>query len=229
MKLHTIVLIVLLLFTPLITSQGKDSKKKKSKIYVTKGVKSLDFISKLELGVYRELNLARTDPAGYAELLTEFRKYYRGNYREIPGEITIVTREGLKAVDETIAFLKKQKPLEPFRLSKGMTLAAQDLVKYQGPRGEFGHTGKDGSRMTDRLSRYGTWKVTCGENAGYGANDARRIVFDLIIDDGVSSRGHRENIFNPKFTVVGIGCGPHKKYKYMCIMDFAGGYIEKIE
>ncbi len=48
----------------------------------------------------------------------------------------------------------------------------------------------------------------------------------LIIDDGVSGRGHRRNIFKPGFRVVGVGCGYHDEYKTVCVSDFAVGYTE---
>jgi len=49
----------------------------------------------------------------------------------------------------------------------------------------------------------------------------------LAIDDGVASRGHRNNLFNPKFKVVGIACSNHKGYDYCCVLDYAGGMTVK--
>ena len=44
----------------------------------------------------------------------------------------------------------------------------------------------------------------------------------MWVDDGVSSRGHRTKLFNAEFKTVGTACGPHQKYKDMCVLDCAG-------
>jgi uncharacterized protein YkwD len=48
-----------------------------------------------------------------------------------------------------------------------------------------------------------------------------------MIDDGVKSRGHRSNIFNPAFRTVGVGVADHKVYGKIIVFDYAGGFIGK--
>jgi uncharacterized protein YkwD len=173
------------------------------------------------------MNKARTNPAEFAEVLREFRRYYNGNLIERPGEIAIRTNEGTEAVDEAIRFLQNVEPIEPLIPSRGLSLAARDHMRDTGPQGVTGHAGTDGSTMSQRIERYGKWQGTAGENISYGENTAKDIVVSLIIDDGVAGRGHRKNIFNSALKVAGVSFGKHSTYRVMCVIDFAGGFVEK--
>lgn len=108
-----------------------------------------------------------------------------------------------------------------------MSLAARDHVKEQGPTGATGHHGTEGSLPWDRINRYGTWANKTAENIAYGHSSARDIVIALIIDDGVRNRGHRKTIFDTSLRIIGVATGPHAKYGTMCVMTFAGGFLEK--
>ena len=180
----------------------------------------------LDKEILKELNLARQHPKKYATFIEQERPYYVGKFIKRPGEITIITNEGVSAVDEAIRFLKKVNPVAPLNYSAGMSRAAMDHVQDQGRKGTFGHRGSDGSQPADRVSRYGKWLETVGENISYGRDVARDIVIGLIVDDGVPSRGHRNNIFNPQFRIVGIACGAHKTFGTMCVMNFAGDFVD---
>ncbi len=196
-----------LLLSPLLFAQGKGSA--------------------WDVAVLRELNAARTRPAAYIALLRDYRSHIHGGMLEYPDQTPVRLNEGTRAVDEAIAFLKRQEPLDPLALSKGLSAAARDLAADQGKTGGTGHAGSDGSSPPTRMSRHGKWLRTAGENCAYGPEDARQIVIQLIVDDGVPSRGHRANIFNPAFKVVGVAVGPHPRYRFVSVMDFAGGYREK--
>ena len=180
-------------------------------------------------GVLAEMNVARKSPETYVKLLTDLRRYFRGKEVKPPGSSSvIITEEGVAAVDEAIRFLKRQKPLRPLTDSAGLKKAAADLVADQGRNG-IGHRGPQSGDMKERIERHGTWRGRIGENISYGPSDPRLVVMDLIIDDGVADRGHRRNIFDRSFGTIGVACGPHIRFRTVCVMDFATTFRKRRE
>ena len=177
--------------------------------------------------VLAEINLARTAPRTYAGFLREFRGLFHGTYYLLPGSTTrMLTTEGTKAVDEAVRNLSRQKPLPPLAWSDGLAGAAAELAEEQGRSGDTGHNGRQSHGMQERIERHGRWERNIAENIGYGPQDARNMVMQLIIDDGVPGRGHRKNTFSAAFDTAGVACGPHPRFGSMCVIDFAGGFRE---
>lgn len=184
-------------------------------------------MSKKELEVITEMNLARTKPAEYAKFVEAHLRRFDGDKMFRDGGVNIMTQEGTAAVKEAIEFLKKAKPLPPMTPSEGLALAARDHANDTGPQGLTGHKGTDGSMPHERIQRHGKVTSTSGENISYGPDEARSIVMQLIIDDGVPNRGHRKNIFSPQFKTAGVAMGKHKKYGTMCVINYADGFAKK--
>lgn len=149
------------------------------------------------------LNEARTDPRGFAE------RYLKARMKEGP-EAAECYREMLR-----------MKPRAPVRVSESLVKAARDHARQMGSRGALGHTGADGSTLRTRVERHGQWSGSIAENIHYGSDQPLRIVLDLLIDEGVTGRGHRRNILNPEMTRVGVALAPHRSYGFNCVMDFA--------
>ena len=186
-------------------------------------VRSCAYLSDLEKDVIVELNKCRTNPARYAdEVLVPYleRMGDDGIYVDSQG-LNIMTQEGRSAVQEAIDALKSQKPLPMLLPNQDLSLAAADHCADQGPKGLTGHDSSDGSSVADRVRRRnsGLSYIGIGENISYGENKGFDIIRQLIVDDGVPSRGHRENIFRD-YKYVGVSFGTHKKYRYMCVLDF---------
>lgn len=179
--------------------------------------------------VLAEINLARTRPQIYADFARQFRTHFRGNSYTLPGSTTrIQSNEGVKAVDEAILFLSRQKPLLPLTWSDGLGAAAGELAEEQSRSGDIGHTGRQSRSMRERIERHGEWVGQIGENIGYGPKDPRDMAMQMIIDDGVPDRGHRKNVFSTAYATAGIACGAHPRFRSMCVVDFAGGFRENI-
>lgn len=184
-------------------------------------------LSNLEKAVLDEMNLARTNPAQYATYLEVLKKYYKGKTFKPPGSGAIETVEGSAALEEAINFLRSAKPLPQLQLSKGMCLGAKDQSFDQAQTGDVSHEGKDKTFSWDRVARYGEWKTPVSENIAYDSGTARDVVINLIVDDGIPARGHRNNIFNSSYIVTGVACGSHPLFGGMCVCTFAGGFTEK--
>ena len=185
----------------------------------------------LTMQVLEEINLARTEPRTYAGFLRTFRGRFQGKFFVLPGSTStcttrVKTSEGVKAVDEAIKFLARQKPLPPLAWSDGLAAAAAELTEDQGRSGATGHFDGQSNGPRERIERHGKWERQIAENIGYGPGDPRGMVMQLIIDDGVPNRGHRENTFIPSVSAAGVAWGPHPRFRSMCVIDFAGGFRE---
>jgi len=177
----------------------------------------------LEEQVVVQLNLVRTDPKAFALKMKETAQYYDGLHIKRPNETTLVTNEGIAALNECIEVLNKTTPMAALTLPMqlGLCMAAKSHNDDTGPNGVTGHAGSDGSKPADRMNKFGLWSGSCAENISYGHSDPFRIVEQLLRDDGVSSRGHRTNILTPSFKKVGVAIGNHKTYGKMCTQNFA--------
>ena len=175
----------------------------------------------LEAQVLERINYARQNPRAYAEELREFRRYFDGDLVYEPGNPNgVYTREGVSAVDEAIDFLERQAPLPPLGRGDLLALAAQDHAMDQGEAGATGHSSRDGAGPGERVRRRGG-DIYVGESISYGMADAGAVVRQLIVDDGVPGRGHRTLLFQNDFRFAGVGCGAHRRYGHLCVVDLA--------
>ncbi|MBK6284749.1 MAG: CAP domain-containing protein [Draconibacterium sp.] len=189
---------------------------------------NVSYLSPIEKEIIYEINLFRSNPADYADkYIAPLAKNYKGKLLYYPNDKPLLTKEGVRAVNECVRELKKVAPLSVVSPSSGLTKAADDHVKDQSKTGKTGHYGSDRSDSRKRMERYGDWKVRIAENIAYGGTSARQVIIYLLIDDGVQDRGHRKNFIQPEFKNVGVSVGFHPEYNTMCVMDFAGFFVDK--
>ena len=156
--------------------------------------------------VLDEINRARTDPQGYAEVLR------RGPQR--PG------------VNEAITFLQTQKPVAALKLDDRLTRAAVAHAADDGALGNASHIGSDGSKLSDRIHAQGLYASLYAEVISIGEHDAQGVVTQLIIDQPGPQHPHRTDLFDPLLTMAGAGCGDNKTYGTMCVIDLSAGAVE---
>ena len=129
--------------------------------------------------------------------------------------------EGDNVFKEAINYLKSLPPLKPLQWDENLCRSAQEHVDDIGPKGLLLYQSSDGTEPEDRISKYGNYVESLGENIDFGPNDAMGVIISLTLDDGEEERPHRENLFKQDYQKVGIACGPHKTEFQMCVMDFA--------
>lgn len=178
-------------------------------------------MSDLEKSVVLEMNKVRSNPRDYAQLLKQERELYEGLILKKDGQL-MQTKEGIAAVDECIRYLENTNPVRLLYPDKNLNAAAGYMAADKADTGLLGHSTSDGLTMKQRLEKYvGDNYQSLGENISYGFNDAYSIVIQLLIDDGVPSRGHRNNLMDGSFSHCGVSFDTHPVYKYLCIIDYA--------
>ncbi len=186
---------------------------------------ALEKATAFERAVVQEMSDARVRPKAYAMHLRELRDCFEGMLWKRPGRTPLRTDEGLAAYDEAIAFLETVTQVGPLRFNEGLARAARLHAQDLGPRGGLEHVGSDGSRLSARLNRLGTWHGLIAENIGTLEVDPRQLVIQLLVDDGVPERGHRHNLFNPELHQAGAGSAPHRDYRVVTVIDYADGFV----
>jgi len=172
----------------------------------------------LEQDVLDEINYVRTHPQDYADELRRYRDSFDG--RMVVDETgEHMTYEGARAVDEAIAFLDAQKPLDPLEPGSVLARTASDYARDQGRHGSMGHVSANGATPARRVAAHGGG-IYVSETIAYGRSDPAGVVRSLIVDDGVRSRIHRAVIFMGFLRYAGVGCGPHVRVDYVCVIDY---------
>jgi len=166
-----------------------------------------------------QLNAARADPHSYGHGLQQYRAWFHGDLLRYPNlDYDIETEEGVAVVDETIAWLGHQSPLVKVEPSALLAKAAAAHLADQARTGGQGHAGSDGSSPGERVRRLGGGAYVA-EIISYGSVDAVDAMRQLIVDDGVADRGHREIVYSAELRFAGAACGPHPIYGSMCVID----------
>ncbi|TVP98620.1 MAG: CAP domain-containing protein [Roseinatronobacter sp.] len=89
----------------------------------------------------------------------------------------------------------------PLALSPELGRVAQAHACDMAQRGYFSHTSQDGRSVSDRINRAGLPRLcTMGENIARGQRDVPSVMAGWM-----RSSGHRRNILDRDFTLVGFG------------------------
>lgn len=152
------------------------------------------YMTAAEKEVIYILNLARTDPALFANTVIKKYPAWKSHY--------------YTSLLDTMRTLKPVKLLYPDSLCfAGALCHAQN----SGKEGYVGH-----NRSTDECRE--KWYYN-GECCDYGHNRPVDIIMSLLIDEGVASLGHRK-ICLGGYKKIGVSIQPHTLYGHTAVLDF---------
>ena len=170
--------------------------------------RSLNF-TKFSQDVFKELNLARTNPAFYSKKLTKIQKSMEDKIIKF-NDYGIYMSEGEAGINEAIKFLKKQPHLEPLIFSSGISKCSEELLNllmlHEGisDMTEFDQANYD---LEKRMNHFGAAFGELSELIEYGTYNPEFVIINLIVCDGDPQRRERQIIFNPYYKYTGISSG----------------------
>lgn len=145
-----------------------------------------------ELEMVDEVNLVRSNPAGYIPIIEAYKK-----------RIAAGTAFGsVSTCDELIAELRSTPSLSVLQPKECVYQAAQAHGEDNRRRGSNDHVGSDGSWPWDRVLRSCPDLSDGNENLVGGPSSVRDAVTILLIDDGIPGRGHRKTMLRPDWTYI---------------------------
>jgi uncharacterized protein YkwD len=199
----------------------------KTKSAAASAGKSLSPLSGLSAEVMSEIQSLRADPASYIKYLEDMKGEFKGTLLNLKDGGQLMTTEGVAGVDDAVAFLKAARSAGSYKISPGLTSAADDQLADMIKNDLNGHKGSDGSWPPTRVERYGHWGGEVKENISYHARSARDIVLNMLIDDGNPKRDHRKNLLSPGLRYIGISSGNSNKFGELCVVVFTAEFFEK--
>jgi uncharacterized protein YkwD len=120
-----------------------------------------------------------------------------------------------KQLFEQLNQSRREANLPTLEWDERLAQAARQHTKLMIDNNQLGHVLKGEPSVAERLAATGVRFNRSGENVGYNTD------FEDLHRAWMASPGHRENILNPNYTVVGIGVAQNEDGLYYATQDFA--------
>ena len=115
---------------------------------------------------------------------------------EALSDLETVRRQLLDRVNEA----RRRHRLGPLHLNGALNSAAQTYAETMMREGFYGHVSPQGDTVLDRVEASGYEPQLTGENLASGPQTTTQ-----AMDGWMASKGHRENILDPRYRDVGFG------------------------
>lgn len=170
----------------------------------------INSLSQMEKDIILYCNLARLDGAKFWEAY---------------GSNASGSRAYVSSLESDLRAVKNHPMLIPEKsLMEAAAYHANDMSKNN----FFDHSSSDGTSFASRVrSYYGGNAIA--ENISAGMNSALGVVMQLLVDDGLSSVGHRKNILGEQYCAIGVKTASHKQWRSVTVQDFGDKVINKMQ
>ena len=182
-------------------------------------------LEQIKKEVIFETNRIRTNPKAYIPILERYLENFDDNILTKPDKNECIeTQEGPKAYKEAIEFLKNQKPINEIEFDEEASKVAEEYAKILSNSGEEDH-GEDESHIEERVEKYLDYDFSISECIDFGGSTGIEVIVNLLVDDGVKLRTHRDNLFSNKFQYYGVAVATHPEYDYCTVIDYFGDIL----
>ena len=165
-------------------------------------------LSAIEQDFFYWTNLMRKNPWLFGEtVLQEFLKQFPEANSTDSRSLTAE----LKRAQTNLPFLEPDHGL--------FVMASTHATDLKGRKGVISHQSSTGKDFVQRIKEAG--KYRCGaENVFVGTPEALEALILLLIDKGVKDKGHRKNLLDPTFTLMGASFKEIDNKKAILVQDF---------
>jgi uncharacterized protein YkwD len=167
-----------------------------------------------ELEMVDLVNQVRTNPKSFIPVIEDYIKTLESKsnvFADIKITGAIVTKKTNNAstfyntlvceAKKLIIFLNNVKPVCSLELSNVLYPITKNHATYLDSINILSHIGPNGQTLSDRTKNT---SLMVGENCAHNSTTAINTLTQLLIDLGVKSKGHRNNIFNPKYKKISV-------------------------
>ncbi|MGD9344552.1 MAG: CAP domain-containing protein [Candidatus Aminicenantes bacterium] len=138
-------------------------------------------------------------------------------------------RPGTKEIENELFDLinreRAKQGLSLLQISKSLIPLARRHSKDMAERSDLTHISSDGKTYAERLKEAGLFFKGTGENVAF----SQSFLPETIHNSFMRSKGHRENILDPRFDKIGIGVHLRKDEGYYITQDFLTSLEAKSE
>ena len=182
-------------------------------------------LDKMNEKVIGYINTLRAAPEKLVEILEEHLENFIDNsnyYKDVKLNRRVFTSEGKAAVLEALDFIrdKARKVLVRLEPRRGLVKSASAQVKHIISSNSISHVGPGGENMETRITTAMNSPGSCAEAIVLGECYSKRIFLNMLIDDGLKHRPHRNIMLSPDLEAFGMALEPHPTKQYIAVLHF---------